>query len=153
MAKLNQDVAALSRILADGFNGTNQNGNSRNKAETLELWKSFQIASLTTDSSQVTVAGNTAKVLGTQTEGAERMLFTRVYVRGGNGWQLLASMQFRNPNADVQPMPAGVAGDVMKADEAFRMAKLKRDTQALERLLADGFMRPTRTETLAIGRR
>jgi hypothetical protein len=41
----------------------------------------------------------TAMVTGTQTEdGTERMLFTRIYVKRSTGWQLLASMQFRDPN-------------------------------------------------------
>jgi len=38
LAKLHQDTLALDGILADDFNETNQNGNSRNKAQTLELW-------------------------------------------------------------------------------------------------------------------
>jgi hypothetical protein len=100
LAKLNRDVTALEAILADEFNETNQNGNSRNKAQTLELWKTFTISSLTTDTSQVRVAGDAAMVIGTQTEnGTERMLFTRVYARRSGRWQLLASMQFRDPNA------------------------------------------------------
>jgi hypothetical protein len=99
LAKLNRDIKVLDRILADAFNETNQNGNTRDKAQTIELWKSFSISSLTTDTHQVQVAGNTAMVTGTQTEnGAERMLFTRVYVNSSAGWQLLSSMQFRNPN-------------------------------------------------------
>jgi len=99
LAKLHNDVNALRWILADEFNETNQNGNSRDKAATLELWKGFTIDSLTTDSSEVRVNGDTAVVLGTQTEdGGERMLFTRVYVKRSGAWQLLASMQFRNPH-------------------------------------------------------
>jgi hypothetical protein len=99
IAKLHQDTRALDRILADAFNETNQNGNSRNKAQSIELWKSFSIESLTTDTSEVRVTADTAIVTGTQTEnGSERMLFTRVCVRRPGGWQLLESMQFRNPN-------------------------------------------------------
>ena len=98
LAKLHQDIQALDRVLADQFNETNQNGNSRNKAQTLELWRSFSITSLTTDTFQVRLAGETALVTGTQTEDRTgRMLFTRVYVKGTNGWQILASMQFRDP--------------------------------------------------------
>lgn len=98
VAKLNGDVDTLNLILADGFNETNQNGNSRNKPETIELWKNFRIASLTTDTHEVRVNGSTAMVIGTQTEnGKERMLFTRVYAKNSNVWQLFASMQFRNP--------------------------------------------------------
>lgn len=99
LAKLNRDTKALDRILADEFIETNQNGHTRDKAQTIELWKSFSIGSLTTDTHQVRVHGDTAVVTGTQTEnGTERMLFTRIYVRVPTGWQLLASMQFRNPN-------------------------------------------------------
>ena len=98
LAKLHQDIKALDQILADGFNETNQNGNSRDKLQTLKLWKTFAIRSLTTDTFEVRVAGDTAMVLGTQTEsGDERMLFTRVYVWRSGGWHLLSSMQFRNP--------------------------------------------------------
>jgi hypothetical protein len=98
VAKLRRDTVALDRILANEFNETNQNGNSRNKVQTLDLWKQFQIVSLTTDSSEVRVSGTTAMVIGRQTEnGSDHMLFTRVYVLSGSGWQLLASMQYRNP--------------------------------------------------------
>jgi hypothetical protein len=113
LAKLNRDTKALDRILADGFNETNQNGDSRDKAQTIELWSSFSINSLTTDTHQVRVAGDTAMVTGTQTEngtenpmrGTIQMLFTRVYVKGPTGWQLLASVQFRNPNPPSSASP------------------------------------------------
>ncbi len=101
VAKLKNDTAALNRILADNFYETNQNGNSRNKAQCIELFTSFPIRSLTTDEARVRITGNTAVVTGSQTEvnqsGVDRMLFMRVYVNGPNNWQLLASMQFRNP--------------------------------------------------------
>ena len=101
IAKLKNDTAALNRILADNFYETNQNGNSRNKAQCLELFTSFPIQSLTTDEAKVRITGNTAVVTGSQTEvnqsGVDRMLFMRVYVNGPNDWRLLASMQFRNP--------------------------------------------------------
>ena len=100
IAKLTRDLPVLDRILADGFNETNQNGNSRDKMQTINLWRSMIIPSLTTDTFQVRITGGTAMVTGTQTEGTERMLFTRVYVMGSNGWQLLSSMQFRNPRFD-----------------------------------------------------
>ena len=101
VAKLKQDIGALGRLLADGFNETNQNGNSRNKAETLDLWKSFSINSLYTDTAEVRITGDTAVVMGTQTENdSEHMLFNRVYIRSGYGWQLLSSMQFRNASND-----------------------------------------------------
>jgi Domain of unknown function (DUF4440) len=101
LAKLNRDTGALGLILAENFHETNQNGNSRNKAQTIELWASFPIDSLTTDSSDVKITGDTAVVTGAQTEhnasGIDRMLYMRVYTRAGSSWQLLAAMQFRNP--------------------------------------------------------
>jgi hypothetical protein len=140
LAKLHRDIAALDRILADPFNETNQNGNSRNKAETLELWKGFSIASLTTDTSQVRVTGDTAIVLGTQTEnGSERMLFTRVYQRLPSGWLLLSSIQFRNPKVTRTASVKSAAADVMAVDEAFRIAKLRQDTASLNRILGESF--------------
>jgi uncharacterized protein DUF4440 len=110
VAKLKNDTAALDRILAWNYYGTNQNGNSRNKAQLIDLFTSFPIYSLTTDTSEVRITGDTAVVTGTQTEGnsvgVDRMLFTRVYWKGPNGWQLLSSMQYRNPNLTQLPAPS-----------------------------------------------
>jgi hypothetical protein len=98
LAKLNKDTATLDRILADNFYEMNQNGNGRNKAEFIDLFKTFPIDTLTTDSFTVRVAGDTASVTGSQNEnGVIPMLFLRVYVKGPNGWQLLSSLQAHNP--------------------------------------------------------
>ena len=79
LAKLHNDTAALSRVLDDNFYETNQNGNSRSKAQTIALFTSFPIQSLKTDSAQVRISGATAVVTGSQTEenttGSDRMLF------------------------------------------------------------------------------
>jgi hypothetical protein len=149
VAKLNRDTQTLDRILANGFYETNQNGNSRDKAQMIELWKSFSISSLTTDSQEVRIANEKATVTGRQTEdGTERMLFMRIYVKGSGGWQLLASMQFRDPNPAViggrqstvrPPLSRTVEDEVLKIDEAYRVAKLNRDTRTLDRILANGF--------------
>ena len=70
-------------------------------------------------------AGDTAVVTGTQTEvnssGVDRMIFTRVYVNGSRGWQLLSSNQSRNPYASApgarRSFDSGSAEDsVMQAD-------------------------------------
>ena len=120
VAKIQNDTTALDQVLAADFSETNQNGNTRDKSQTLELWKAFRISDLTTDGFDVRVSGDTAVVKGTQTEMAaalvvagtvptavrvgpgEAMLFTRVYVREAGVWRLLSSMQFRNP----RPAPA-----------------------------------------------
>lgn len=110
LAKLNKDTATLDRILADNFYEMNQNGNGRNKAEFIELFKTFPISTLTTDSFTVRLAGDTASVTGSQNENGDiPMLFLRVYVKGPNGWQLLSSLQARNPkvhNSTLQHLRA-----------------------------------------------
>jgi len=98
LAKLNADIPAMDRILAAEFSETNQNGNTRNKTQTIDLWRSFRIDALTTDSFGVRVLGDTSIVAGTQTENrSERMLFSRTYVHTSTGWQLVQSTQFRDP--------------------------------------------------------
>ena len=101
VAKLKNDVQSLDRILDTSFVETNQNGNSRTKNEAIELFRSFAIQSLKTESATIRVSDNAAVVTGSQTEvndtGTDRMLFTRVYIRSGDRWRLLASSQFRNP--------------------------------------------------------
>jgi hypothetical protein len=94
VAKLNRDTAAINRILADVFYDINQNGHARDKAQFTDLWKTFAISTLTTDSFEVRLNGDTATVSGSQTEnGNDRMLFLRVYLKNANGWQLVSSMQ------------------------------------------------------------
>ena len=103
-AKLENDTATLRRILAKNYVETNQFGETRNKADFIELFTTLSLKSLTTGPSQVRITGDTAVVTGSQTEvnggGFDRMLFMRVYVknREAGEWQLLASMQFKTPN-------------------------------------------------------
>jgi hypothetical protein len=102
LAKLANDVRAIETLISDDFFEMNQNGNGRDKVQTLELWTSFKISSLVTERATIRLAGDQATMTGQQTEvngsGTDRMLFTRVYVRsGGNDWKLLSSTQFRNP--------------------------------------------------------
>jgi ketosteroid isomerase-like protein len=102
VAKLKKDTATLERIVAEDYYGMNQNGNGRNKKELIELFKTFSISTLTTDTFQVRVAGDTAFVTGTQTEdGADKMVFLRVYMYRSGNWQLTASMQARDPHRNV----------------------------------------------------
>jgi hypothetical protein len=101
-AKQAADLAALDRLMADGFYEMNQYGRGRDRAEMLDLWRSFRIQSITTDSARVRLAGNIATVTGAQTErnnlGVERMLFVRVYMNDGKPWRLLSSTQFMRPD-------------------------------------------------------
>jgi len=103
LAKLRNDLDALRRVLADDFYEMNQNGHGRNKTQTIELWQTFRITSLTTDEGEVRVTGDTAVMSGRQTEvngsGTDRMRFMRTFIRRHDqrDWQLLSSIQFRDP--------------------------------------------------------
>jgi hypothetical protein len=97
VAKRVNDTDALDRLLHPIFIETNQYGTSRDKTKSIDLWRTFKIGSLTTDTSDVRVSGDTAVVTGTQTEDAVQMLFMRTYVRTDARWQLATSMQFRDP--------------------------------------------------------
>ncbi len=102
VAKLKKDTATLERIVAEDYYGMNQNGNGRDKKELIELFKTFPISTLTTDTFQVRVAGDTAFVTGTQTEnGGDMMVFLRVYMYRSGNWQLTASLQARDPKRNV----------------------------------------------------
>jgi beta-lactamase regulating signal transducer with metallopeptidase domain len=100
LAKLHNDLGALDAVMHDDFVETNQNGHTYTKKAAIDEWRVFTIQSLTTDQADVRVVGNTAVVSGRQTErnggGIDRMLFTRIYVKAGDKWQLLESMQFRD---------------------------------------------------------
>ena len=97
LAKLQNDTAALSEIVADEYSGVNQYGHRRDKAEVIELFRTFKISSLTRAEADVRIAGDVAIVVGSQTEvnpaGKERLMFTRVYVRRDGRWRLLSSTQ------------------------------------------------------------
>jgi len=97
VAKLKNDIATLKLIVADDYCGINQYGAKRDKAQLIDLWTAFPIKSLTTDSAEVKITGDTAIVTGTQTEvngmGTEHMFYMRVYVRSAGAWKLLAVMQ------------------------------------------------------------
>ena len=102
-ARLRGDLKALDRVLTDDYSGTNQNGHTRNKSETRDLFKSFKLKSLSIEKQQVIVHGSTAVVTGFQTEsildspGPARLRFVRVYVKQVGRWQLLASQQMNAP--------------------------------------------------------
>src|ERR1700736_1896955 len=95
-AKQENDTATLRRIMANNYVGTNQFGDTRNKAELLELFTSLSLKSVTSKPSLVRITGDVAVVTGSQSEvngnGFDRMLFMRVFVRNREAgeWQLLA---------------------------------------------------------------
>jgi hypothetical protein len=129
VAKLANDLQAMEQILSADFVETNQNGNTRNKTEMIQLWSTFNISSLITERATIRLAGDVAIMTGEQIEtnqtAIDRMLFTRVYVRApSKEWQLLSSTQFRNPR------PASASAEV-SADPAS--ARLRHATFASTR--------------------
>jgi hypothetical protein len=97
VAKLQNNIEALSQILADEYVGVNQYGSRRNKAEVLELFRDFKVSTLSRAEADVHLAGDIAIVVGSQREvnpaGKEQLIFTRVYIKRGGRWQLLSSTQ------------------------------------------------------------
>jgi len=95
----------------DLFVETDQNGTSRTKGEMIELFRTFKIQSLTTDSFSIRVNLDAAVVTGSQTEinaaATDRMLYTRVWINSGDRWRLVASSQFRDRSSRrLQPANA-----------------------------------------------
>ncbi len=106
VAELANDIDTLDRISHPNYYAVNQNGNARDKAQFLELWKTFKVQSIVKENLRVKITDDTAVVTGDMTEhnaGIDRMLFTRVYRRERNRWLLLASMQARrsSPMAEM----------------------------------------------------
>lgn len=103
LAKVGADLQMLNRLFDPTVVSTNQNGNTRNKAQLLELWTDFRIRMLTLDQADVRIVGDLATVTGRQTElnatGTDRMLFTRLWRRAGDTWTLVSITQFRDPRA------------------------------------------------------
>jgi hypothetical protein len=97
LAKLQNNTAALGKLLADEYVGVNQYGARRDKASVIELFAEFKLTSLTPQSNQVRLAGDIAIVTGTQIEvnpgGKENLAFTRVWVKRGGNWLLIANTQ------------------------------------------------------------
>lgn len=108
-AKLANDLDAIGRCVADEYYAINKNGNARDRAQLLDLWKQFKIKALTVDVHRVRITGDIAVVAGREREtGAcggdtcpsEAALFLRTYVRRRGRWLILSAAQFRDPKAD-----------------------------------------------------
>ena len=97
-AKLKNDTHALERLVADEYYGVNQWGAKRDKAELIELFRTFPTETLVPSGVTVRISGDHAIVDGTMTEssgGGLRFtyLFLRVFARRGDSWKLLSSVQ------------------------------------------------------------
>jgi len=120
-ARMRNDVVEATRLLADEFVGTDQNGSTRSKAATVELFRTVGVNSLTQTISDERVTNGMAVVTGSSVEengkGPDRMLFTHVWRRDDAGWwRLVSSSQFRDPRATSSP--STVAGGLRGAQGA-----------------------------------
>ena len=98
-ARVRNDKAAIERVVADDFIGTNSGGQVSGKAETLNSPNTtpggMKIDSMDIDDTRVRVYGNTAVVTGRRTvKAGDRsfsLRFTHVYVKEKGRWQMVAS--------------------------------------------------------------
>jgi predicted methyltransferase len=96
-AKIHNDTATLTRIVAPGYVAINQWGARRDKASLLSLYTGCRTYSFTPIDVKVRLAGDTAIVDGDMTEfgqdGRFSYSFVRTYVRQEGRWLLLANVQ------------------------------------------------------------
>lgn len=99
-ATLNNDAKVFELLLADDWLNTNANGTVTTKAQLLNLLKSdaFKFASIEYDDVVVRTYKDTAVVTGRSTTKrtgqdnnviTRQVRFTRVYVKGDKGWQVV----------------------------------------------------------------
>jgi ketosteroid isomerase-like protein len=100
-AQVNADSVALDRIYADDFIGIGPSGTLRTKKDVLADLKSgsLKFQSITTDDVRIRVYGDAAVETGLSTmkgQDAEKVVpeenrFTRVWIRQGGRWRLVAN--------------------------------------------------------------
>lgn len=94
-SKLENNVKLMNGLLDENFVSTNQFGHVRNKAQSLQLYRSFKARHFTLDTivSVKIENENSAVVEGTQTETGNKMNFTHIYVKRDGRWKILSSVQ------------------------------------------------------------
>lgn len=100
-AQVNADSVALDRIYADDFIGIGPSGTLRTKKDVLSDFASgsLKFQSITTDDVRIRVYGNAAVETGLSTmkgQDAEKVVpeenrFTRVWIKQGGRWRLVAN--------------------------------------------------------------
>ncbi len=113
-AHVRGDAAVLDRLWADDFVATVPNMPRWNKAQTMQVWRSGRMKFKSYDTSGVEIRtyGHTAVVTGqlhrTRVLGAraidDNWQFTKVYVRGPQGWKVVA---FHASDAPPKSRPNG----------------------------------------------
>jgi len=111
-AMMKKDATALSRILSDDLTYTHSSNQHQDKAAVIESLKGKAVVeSIDFKNLQVRVYGNTALVTGdadfrSNTAGVvtvSKLNVLHVFVKGPQGWQLVARQATRYP----EPAPAG----------------------------------------------
>ena len=100
VAKMHHDIETLRQIAADDLVALNQHGTLRNKAEFLELWRTWPLA-VSHSKASVRLSGDVAIVIGSETQVIPKdvkLLYTHVYVRRNGRWQLLCSTMLTPPS-------------------------------------------------------
>jgi hypothetical protein len=98
-ARLNRDVPALKRLLAEEFLSISNSGQIIDKTAGLEIMAKSSTGELQYDEVKIRIYGNTAIVTGRQTnEENQQARFTRVWVKKPDQWQLVS--------AHISHMPA-----------------------------------------------
>lgn len=93
-AKTENNVKMLENILADNYQGTNHGGKKRNKAETLELFKTFKNKLTLADNIQIVLKGeNLATASGMQIENGLMIDYVHEYVKEDGKWMILSNEQ------------------------------------------------------------
>jgi peroxiredoxin len=94
-SKLENNVKLMDGILDENFVSTNQFGHVRNRAQSLQFYKSFKTRLSTLDSIRSIKIENekSAVVEGMQTENGNKIYFTHIYSKHESGWQILSSVQ------------------------------------------------------------
>lgn len=93
-AKIERDVQAIEKNLAENYSGTNQFGHVRDKSQMKNYVENSQIKSLTVNNSEVQLlSDSTAILIGQQTEDGNQMSFIRTYVKQNGHWYILSSTQ------------------------------------------------------------
>ena len=93
-AKLENNVKFMEEFLSDNFISTNQFGQVRNKAQSIEFFKGFKPRSFTMDSLKVNLENDTTAIAeGYQTENGEKFSFSHRLIKHGGSWQIMTAVQ------------------------------------------------------------
>jgi hypothetical protein len=98
-AKAAGDRSAIEAIAADNFSETSADAIGRNKSQAVQSWAARGIRSIAGERATIRISGNVGTVTGEELEiretGAQRIVFSRVYLRltPSSEWSLFSSTE------------------------------------------------------------